>query len=268
MDIPMWLQAALLGMVEGLTEFLPVSSTGHLILVGDLLGFGGPEGKVFEVVIQLGAILAVCVLYFRRLLGVALGLPTDPAARRFAVAVLLGFLPACVLGLILHDFIKQVLFSPWIVCVTLVLGGLAILLIERVKPTPRWFAVERLPYGTTLGIGFCQALAMVPGVSRSGATIMGALMLGVDRKTATEYSFFLAIPTMLGATVLDLYKARGDLTQDGLGLIAIGFVTAFIVAMLVVNALVAYVQRHGFAPFAWYRIAVGIAMAGLLSMRA
>ncbi len=267
MDIPLWLQAALLGMVEGLTEFLPVSSTGHLILVGDLLGFAGPEGAVFEVVIQLGAIVAVCVLYFRRLLGVALRLPTDPAARRFVAAVLLGFLPAAVLGLVLHDFIKTVLFSPWVVCVTLILGGLAILLIERIKPRPRWFEVERMPYGTTLAVGFCQALAMIPGVSRSGATIMGGLMLGVDRKTATEYSFFLAIPTMLGATVLDLYKARGDLTQDGLGLIVIGFVTAFVVAMLVIEALVAYVQRHGFVPFAWYRIAVGLVMGGLLLAR-
>ncbi|CAH2600826.1 Undecaprenyl-diphosphatase 2 [Rhodovastum atsumiense] len=266
MDTSYWLQAALLGLVEGLTEFLPVSSTGHLILFGDLIGFDVPQSDVFEVVIQLGAILAVCVLYARRLWNAVIGLPTDPAARRFALTILLGFLPAAVLGLMFHKVIKTVLFSPWVVSVSLIVGGFAILLIERIKPRPRYAEVEDMPLGTALGIGFCQALAMIPGVSRSGATIMGALMFGVNRPTAAEYSFFLAIPTMLAASVLDLYKAREGLTTDSLGLIAVGFVVAFLSAIVVVRALVAYVQRHGFAPFAYYRIVIGAVMLGLLSL--
>lgn len=266
MPLHTWLEAGLLGLLEGLTEFIPVSSTGHLILLSRLVGFEGPPGFVFEVAIQLGAILAVCVLYARRLLGVLFGLPTDPAARRFAAVVLLAFLPAAVIGAALHDFIKSVLFSPWVVAVSLILGGLAILLIERLRPAPRSFSVQQMPYGLALGIGLCQCLAMIPGVSRSGATIMGALLLGADRRSATEFSFFLAIPTMLGATVYDLYKNRHALTPEGGALIAFGFVIAFLAALVVVRALVDYVARHGFGAFAYYRVALGaIALGALLA---
>lgn len=267
MDIPTTLEAGFLGLVEGVTEFLPVSSTGHLILVGDLLGFDGPAGGVFEVAIQLGAILAVCVLYARRLFGALVGVPTDPAARHFVAVILLAFLPAAVLGATFHKVIKTVLFSPWIVCVSFIVGGIAILIIEWIKPEPRWRGVERIPYATAIGVGFCQALAMIPGVSRSGATIMGALMFGVERKTAAEFSFFLAIPTMFGATVFDVYKNRATLNTDGMELIAIGFVVAFLSAIVVVKALIAYIQRHGFQPFAYYRIVVGAAGLALLALR-
>jgi undecaprenyl-diphosphatase len=234
-----WISAIILGAIEGFTEFLPISSTGHLILAGDLLGFQDNTGKVFEVVIQLGAILAVVVFSFGRLWQVLVGLPSDPAARRFAAAVILAFLPAAVLGAIFHDFIKSVLFSPWVVCVSLVVGGIAILLIERMAPRPRYRSVDSIPMRTALGIGFCQALAMIPGVSRAGATI-------------------------LGATVLDLYKARHDLTSEGLGLIAIGFVTAFVVAIPVVKGLIDFVGRYGLTPFAWYRIVFGLGFAAWL----
>jgi undecaprenyl-diphosphatase len=253
------ISALVLGAIEGFTEFLPISSTGHLILAGDLLGFQDDAGKVFEVVIQLGAILAVVVFSFGRLWRVLVGLPSDPAARRFALAVILAFLPAAVLGAIFHDFIKNVLFSPWVVVTTLVLGGVAILPIERMSPRPRYKSIESIPMKTALGIGFCQAVAMIPGVSRAGATILGGELLGVDRRIATEFSFYLAIPTMLGATVLDLYKARHDLTSDGLGLIAIGFVNAFVVAIPVVKGLIGFVGRYGLTPFAWYRILFGLA---------
>ncbi len=251
------LQALLLGVLEGLTEFIPVSSTGHLILMIELLGFQGPPGQVFEVVIQLGAVLAVCVLYFRRLWKVVAGLVEDPGAQHFAIAVVLAFLPAAALGALLHGFIKQVLFSPIVVCVALILGGIAILLVERLLPPPRFTAVERFPAPLALKIGFFQCLALIPGVSRSGATILGALWLGVDRRTAAEFSFFVAIPTMFGATVYDLYKNWGSLDTDGGLLIAIGFVAAFLSAMLVVGTVLGFIARYGFAPFAWYRIALG-----------
>ncbi len=264
------LSAAVLGLVEGLTEFLPVSSTGHLILLVDLIGFQGPPGHVFEVVIQLGAIMAVCVVYFRRLAGVVFGLPVDRGARQFAVAVVLAFLPAAVIGVALHGVIKSVLFDPTVVSVALIVGGVAILAIERwVRPVPRVFAVEAIRPRTALAIGLFQCLAMVPGVSRAGATIIGSLLIGLERRVAAEFSFFLAIPTMLGASVYDLYKNR-----DALGLvdgafvggwvIAVGFAVAFVVAALVVQTLIAFISRHGFTPFGWYRIALGGAMLTLL----
>jgi len=181
--------------------------------------------------------------------------------------VIIAFLPAAVLGAVFHKFIKEVLFSPWVVVTTLVLGGIAILAIERLAPKPRIGAIEALPLGTALGIGFCQALAMIPGVSRAGATILGAEMLGVDRRVATEFSFYLAIPTMLGATVFDLWKGRAELTTNGIGLIAIGFVTAFVVAIPVVRGLIGFVGRHGLTPFAWYRIVVGLGWAVWLFVR-
>lgn len=262
-----WLQVALLGLIEGLTEFLPVSSTGHLILAEEVLGFAGPPGRVFDIAIQLGAILAICVAYFPKLWGVATTAPSDPASRRFIAAVLLAFLPAAGIGVLAHGFIKSVLFSPWVVAISLVVGGIAILIIERLRPAPRYETVERIPLPTALGIGFIQCLAMIPGVSRSGATIMGALLLGVERKTAAEFSFFLAIPTMFGATAYDLYKNRATLSLDGGAIIAVGFIVAFLVALPIVRGLVAFVGRHGFAPFAWYRIALGLVTLAALSLR-
>src|SRR5688500_3174914 len=196
-DLTTFLQAVILGVVGGVTEFIPVSSTGHLILAGHLIGFEGAVAGTFEVVIQLGAILAVCVLYFERLLRVVVRLPYDPAARRFVLALLTAFLPSVVLGALLHDVIKEVLFSPWVVVVSLVLGGIVILAIEAASPEPRQHSAEAMPVPLALKIGFCQVISMVPGVSRSGATILGAVLLGVDRKAAAEFSFFLAIPPML-----------------------------------------------------------------------
>jgi undecaprenyl-diphosphatase len=245
-----------------------VSSTGHLILLVDLLGFQGPPGKVFEIVVQMGAILAVCLLYFRKLLSVLIGLPSDPGARRFAVAVVAAFLPAALIGVVLHGFIKAVLFSPWVVSVSLIVGGVVILVVEAYlarRPTlARVHSVDDFSPWLALWIGCAQVLAMIPGVSRSGATIISALLMGVDRKSAAEFSFFLAIPTMLGATVYDVYKNRGTLDGTGGGVIAVGFGVAFLSALLVVRALVAFVQRHGFGAFGWYRIAIGTVMLAFL----
>lgn len=267
MDLITYLTAAFMGLVEGLTEFLPVSSTGHLILFDDLLGIDGPESKLFDIVIQLGAILAVCAVYFGRLWRVLVGLPSDPAARRFAVAVIVAFLPAAVIGVFAHSFIKSVLFSPWVVSASLIVGGLAILAIEAKHRQGTVTEVEDFSPLLALKIGFCQVLAMVPGVSRSGATILGALLLGVERRAAAEFSFFLAIPTMLGAATYDLYKSRNDLTLDGVTLIAIGFVAAFLSALVVVRMFVGFVSRRGFAPFGWYRIVVGTIMLMILMSR-
>ena len=258
------LGAIVLGLVEGLTEFIPVSSTGHLILLGDLIGFQGPPGRVFEVAIQFGAILAICWVYRAKLFGTLLGLASEPADRRFAINVLVAFLPALVLGFTLHSFIKNALFNPWVVSVALIVGGVAILWIERNLPLPRVHEIDQIGPMMALKIGACQVVAMIPGVSRSGATIMGALLLGVDRKAATEFSFFLAIPTMLGATVYDLYKNRALLGAEDFNVIAVGFAAAFVAALLVVRTVVGFVARHGFAPFAWYRIALGTVALGLL----
>jgi undecaprenyl-diphosphatase len=263
-----WALAALLGAIEGITEFLPVSSTGHLILLVDLLGFGGPPGRVFEIAIQLGAIVAVCWAYRARLLAAAAGLPRDPAARRFAAAVALAFLPAAAVGALAHGIIKGILFSPWVVSVALIAGGVAILMVERARPQPRVQEAEAIELRTALGIGAFQVLAMVPGVSRSGATIIGALLLRVDRPAAAEFSFFLGIPTVLGATAFDLYRNRAALDTEGVALIAVGFAAAFATALVVVRGLVAFVGRHGFAPFAWYRIALGAAMLAVLAIGA
>jgi undecaprenyl-diphosphatase len=266
METSLWLKAVLLGVLEGLTEFIPVSSTGHLILLQTAIGFEGPPGHVFEVAIQLGAILAVVVVYFQRLFAVLLGLPRDPGARHFVFAILLAFLPAAIVGALAHGFIKSVLFSPWVVATSLIVGGIAILLIERARPVATIHAVEQLPLRRALAIGAVQCLAMIPGVSRSGATIMGALLMGVDRRTAAEFSFFLAIPTMFGAVVYDLYKNRHHLDLDAGLVIGVGFAAAFLAALLVVRILVAVVARHGFAPFAWYRIALGTFVLALLAL--
>jgi undecaprenyl-diphosphatase len=256
--------AILLGIVEGLTEFLPVSSTGHLIFADTLLGIAGPESKLFDIVIQLGAILAVCWVYRERLFAAVSGLAGDPDAQRFIGNIVFGFVPAAVAGVVFYRIIKEYLFSPWVVAVSLVIGGLLILVIERLRPRPKITRVENMPLRTALLVGCCQVLAMIPGVSRAGATIMGGLVLRVDRPAATEFSFFLAIPTMLGATVFDLYKNRAILSSHGAALIAVGFVAAFISAMFVVRWLVDFVSRHGFGPFAWYRIVIGtLALIGL-----
>lgn len=267
MDLLTIASAALLGLIEGLTEFIPVSSTGHLILTVDLIGFRGPPGAVFEIAIQLGAILAVCFAYKERLIGVAQGMFADSKAQRFVVNIVLAFLPAAVLGLAFHSFIKSVLFSPWVVSVTLILGGFAIILIERNLRAPVTQSVDDVTPLLAIKIGFCQALAMIPGVSRSGATIMGGLLLGVERKAATEFSFFLAIPTMFAATVYDLYKNRDSLDPSGLGIIAIGFVVAFLAALVVVKSVIAFISKHGFVPFAYYRIAIGSIMLAILLLR-
>jgi len=259
-DFQLLAQAALLGLIEGVTEFLPVSSTGHLILAGYFVGFPEPLGKTFEVVIQLGAILAIVVLYWHKLWRALVGLASSEKERRFALSVLIAFLPAAVIGAVLHDFIKQVLFSPWVVAASLVVGGVAIMLIEAMTLSSRHHEADRLPLGTSFGIGLCQCIAMIPGVSRSGATILGAMCLGVDRRAAAEFSFFLAIPTMLGATVLDLYKGHAALGVEEYQIIAVGFVVAFLSAVVVVRAFVAFLQNHTFRVFGWYRILAGLAM--------
>jgi undecaprenyl-diphosphatase len=259
--------ALLLGVIEGLTEFLPVSSTGHLILAVDLMGFRGHPGQVFEVVIQLGAIGAVCWEYFGRFARAAAGFRHDPEQFRFLRNILVAFLPTVVIGAFAYGFIKAYLFDPWVVVAALVLGGVAILVIERNLPQPRHDAVEQMPARTALAIGLCQVVSMIPGVSRAGATIMGGLLLGLDRRSATEFSFFLAVPTMLAASALDLYKNWTALDGDNLLVIAIGFAAAFVSALIVVRWLIRFVSHHDFVPFAWYRIALGVVMGAFLLLR-
>lgn len=261
------LTIVLLGILEGLTEFLPVSSTGHLILAGELLGFTGEGSVAFKIAIQLGAIGAVVVAYWRRFWDVGTGLlKRDAGAWAFARNITLGFAPALAIGVVAYDAIRAAIQTPEVVAVMLIVGGVAILLIERMVKRVRFESVEGVPTRTALGIGAVQCLAMVPGVSRSGATIMGSLLMGVERKTAAEFSFFLAVPTMLAATTYSLWKDRDLLTSDDFGAIAIGFVTAFIVALFVVRGFVKIVGRYGFAPFAWYRIVIGtVALAWLLT---
>jgi undecaprenyl-diphosphatase len=258
MDATALLQAFLLGLLEGLTEFLPVSSTGHLILAAELIGFTGEGSVAFKIAIQLGAILAVLVAYRQRFAGILLGLTRrEPSAIAFTRNILLGFVPALLVGVVAYSAIRALLESPATVAVALILGGVAILVIERLVPPRGLGSVETMPWKTALGVGVVQCLAMIPGVSRSGATIMGGLLMGLDRKTAAEFSFFLAVPTMAAATVYSLYKERDLLSFDDLGLIAVGFVTAFVTALMVVKWLVGFVARRGFAPFAWYRIGLG-----------
>ncbi len=267
MDLTRALQALLLGVVEGATEFIPVSSTGHLILLVDLLGFAGPPGRSFEIVIQMGAILAVIAIYFRKLVGLAVGLFTDHAARGYVRNLILAFLPAMVLGATLYGPITRLLFDPWVVSVALILGGVAIILIERYRGEATVLRVEAIAPRTAFAIGLFQALAMIPGTSRSGATIIGALLVGVARPAAAEFSFVLAIPTMTAATVFALYKEWSLLDWQGGGLIAIGFASAFVVALVVVKAVLAVIGRIGFAPFGWYRIALGAVMLAVLASR-
>ena len=254
-----WLAAIILGLVEGLTEFIPVSSTGHLLITKEMLGLTDPKWDTLIVLIQLGAILAVVALYFQRLWKVLLGLfSRDPSARRFALSVLIAFLPSAVVGLLAHDFIKTVLFDVRIVFVTLILGGIALLIIERRAPTPREDDAMRFSFKTAGLIGLFQCLAIIPGMSRSGATIVGGLLAGADKRSAAEFSFFLAIPTMVGAFALDFWESREMLNSDFMGTIAIAFVVSFLSGLFVVRTMLDFVTRHGFAPFAWWRIAVGV----------
>jgi undecaprenyl-diphosphatase len=266
------LTAILLGIVEGLTEFLPVSSTGHLMLATELFGYDAKQWALFNILIQPGAILAVVVLYWRTFWHAGLGvLKLEPQGLRFARNILIAFIPAAILGVLLKDQINLLLETPQVVGWTLLLGGVAILAIERLVKIGDDVPVADLPMGRVLGVGLAQCLAMIPGVSRSGATIMGALGMGVGRKTAAEFSFFLAVPTLLGASVLEIFEKRDELTGGampvGWGDIAIGFVVSFVVAMAVIKAFVAYVSRHGFAPFAWYRIVVGVIAIAWLALR-
>ena len=261
--MPAILVAIILGIVEGVTEFLPVSSTGHLMLATALLGEDPDKWAAFNVVIQLGAILAIVVLYWRTFWAVLVGLfERNAMSWRFLRNVVIAFLPAGVIGFLLIKQIDRLLGDPLIVPVTLILGGIAILVIERlVKRTPI-VGVAEMPTKTAVGIGFAQCVSMIPGVSRSAATIMGALSLGVERRTAAEFSFFLAVPTMLGATTLEFVKHRHEIVSGagvGLAPVAVGFVVSFVVAIVVVRAFVHYVSKHNFAPFAWYRIVVGAA---------
>lgn len=250
--------SALLGLIEGLTEFIPVSSTGHLLLVGHFLDFHSP-GRAFEVLIQLGAILAILGVYARRLWVLFTSAPHDPRARRFILAVLLAFLPAVVIGVMAHGFIKNVLFeTPMVVAVSLIVGGVILLFADRLAVNPKYHRAEDFPLPMAIAIGFIQCLAMIPGVSRSGSTIVGALALGADKRSAAEFSFFLSMPTMAGAFAYDLYKNR-DVLDVAAGLnILVGFVCAFLAAVVVVRGLLDYVSRHGYALFAWWRIVVGV----------
>ena len=257
--------AILLGLIEGLTEFLPVSSTGHLLLVQHFLGIDDPK-KVFAILIQLGAILAILTVYAAKLLRILIDLPGDARTRRFVLAILLAFLPAAVLGATLHKYIKGMLEFPLIVCVSLIVGGVILLIVDRTKFEPRYHDIMDLPPLLALKIGACQCLAMIPGVSRSGATIVGAMLMGTDKRTAAEFSFFLAMPTMAGAFAYDLFKNYKDLDTSAIQAIAIGFTVAFVTGVIVVRYLLDFVSRRGFAPFAWWRILVGGAGLGALAV--
>lgn len=259
------IRAIILGIVEGVTEFLPVSSTGHLLLAERFFDLGeGPFWKSFAILIQLGAILAIVALYFGKLWHIALGMFSDPAARRFVIGVLVAFLPAAVLGAALGSYIKFYLFNPWVVCFSLIVGGAILLWVDQLDLEPVDHDATTFSLPMYFKIGCAQCLAMIPGVSRSGATIVGAMLLGADKRAAAEFSFFLAIPTMVGAFVYDLYKSRGEMTMDHGYLIAIGFVVSFITAIIVVKAFLTYVTRHGFVLFAWWRVIVGT--VGLLAL--
>jgi undecaprenyl-diphosphatase len=261
-----YLKAAILGFIEGLTEFIPVSSTGHILLMQHFFGLGDDEfGKTFAVLIQLGAILAILSVYAWKLIDIARRLPTDPGARRFVIGVLIAFLPAAILGALFHSFIKGVLFNPFLVCCTLIAGGLVLLVIDEIELEETYADATAFTLPMYLKIGLFQCLAMVPGVSRSGATIAGAMLMGSTKRAAAEFSFFLAMPTMAGAFAYDLLKNYKTLTVDNVVLIAIGFACAFVSGLIVVRKLLDIVSNYGFTPFAWWRILVGSAgLAGLM----
>lgn len=266
--MPDWLIAIVLGIVEGLTEFIPVSSTGHLLLTQtalEALGLMKGNWDAFTVMIQLGAVLAVMVLYFQRLWMVALRLPSDPRARRFVVSVLVAFMPAAALGFAFHHMIEGFFSNPRLICVTLIIGGVILAVVDRWHPAPRHTDAMRYPLLTSLGIGVFQCLSLVPGVSRSGSTIIGATLLGCDRRSSAEFSFFLAMPIMVGAFALDAWKHRHDITGGQEELIAIGFVVSFLAGAVVVRTMLDYVSKRGFTFFAVWRIAVGCAGLALLT---
>ena len=274
MDLALFLKAIVMGVVEGLTEFLPISSTGHLILAGDLLGFSDEKAKVFEIVIQTGAMLAVVWEFRSRFLGVLAGLASDRAAQRFALNLLIAFTPAAVLGLAFSKLIKAYLFHPVPVALAFIVGGVIILWVERsLRPRVRVERVDDMTWLDALKVGFAQALALIPGTSRSGATIIGGMLFGLSRRAATEFSFFLAVPTLVAAGAYDFWKNRALFNASDVGLFAVGSVTAFVSAFLCVRWLLRYIATHDFTPFAWYRIAFGIAVlltayAGLVNWSA
>ena len=258
MDLLILLKAFILGIVEGLTEFLPVSSTGHLIIVGDLLNFNDEVGKVFEIVIQLGAILAVCWEYRKKIGAVAGGLTNNPLARRFTLNLFIGFLPAAILGLLFIKSIKAHLFNPFSVAIAFIVGALVIFWVEKKSFTPRIAHVDDMTWHDALKVGLAQCFALIPGTSRSGATIMGGMIFGLSRQAATEFSFFLAIPIMFAATFYDVFKHWNLLHAHDLPVFAVGFATAFVSAFIAVKALLKYIAHHNFIAFAWYRIVFGI----------
>lgn len=265
MEIVLFVKAALMGIVEGLTEFLPISSTGHLILAGSLLDFarstGEQKAQVFEIAIQTGAIFAVILVYMQRIKDTITGLGSDPKAQRFALNVIIGFLPAVVMGLLVGKVVKEHLFNAPVVATTFILGGIIILIAERFaarRPQQRVETVDDMTPLDALKVGVIQCLALVPGTSRSGATIIGGMLMGMSRKSATDFSFFLGIPTLVGAGAYSLYKERALLSTDDLPLFSVGLVFAFVSAWVCVRWLIRYVSSHNFVPFAWYRIAFGI----------
>src|ERR1700738_5069113 len=253
-----WLRAVILGIVEGITEFLPVSSTGHMLLVKRFFGLGeGSFWDSFVVLIQLGAILAIVVIYFAKLWRIALGMFSNPDDRRFVIGVLVAFLPAVIIGLIAGKYIKEVLFNPWVVCFSRIVGGAILLWVDQLDHKPHEHDATRFPLLTYLWIGFAQWLAMISRLCRPGAIIVAAMLLGADKRAAAEFSFFLAIPTMVGAFAYDFYKNRAEMTTDHLGIIAIVFVVSFVTAIIGVKTFLSYVTRHGFKLFAWWRVIVG-----------
>jgi len=258
MSLELFLKAVVLGLVEGATEFIPVSSTGHLIIASGWLGLVGETAKTFQIFIQLGAILAIVWLYRVRLTRAVLDTRSDPASRRFFLNLAIAFLPAAAVGFLYHDWIKERLFSVPVVSAALVAGGVAILLIERWQPRERVTEVGDLPTSTAFGVGLAQVLSLIPGTSRSGATILGGYALGLSRRAATEFSFFLAIPVMFAATLYDLLKSAGTLSRADVPFFTVGFVVSFLAALVVVRGFLAYVSRHSFTVFAWYRIVFGL----------
>jgi undecaprenyl-diphosphatase len=260
-----FIRAIILGVVEGLTEFVPVSSTGHLLLVQQFFGFGDEDfGKSFAVLIQFGAILALLSIYAARLWQLFLGVFNDPQARRFVIGVLVAFLPAAVIGAIAYKFIKEVLFNPWVVCVSLIVGGLILWWVDRLELKPRHHEAMRFTLPMYFVIGLAQCVSMIPGVSRAGATIVSAMLLGADRRAAAEFSFWLAMPTMAGAFAFDLYKEHAQMSHGNVALVAVGFIVSFICAWFVVKTFLGYVSRHGFSLFVGWRLAVGV--AGLIAL--
>jgi undecaprenyl-diphosphatase len=259
------IKAVLLGIVEGLTEFIPVSSTGHLLLMEHFFGFDdGAFGKSFAILIQLGAILALLSIYFTRLWSIATGMFSDPDKRRFVIGVLVAFLPAAVIGALGGSYIKAYLFNVWIVCTMFILGGFVLMWVDSMDLRPRYHDATKFSLPMYLGIGFAQCLAMVPGVSRSGATIVAAMLFGADRRASAEFSFYLAMPTMVGAFAYEFYKSRAEMSGGNTMLIAVGFAVSFVCGWIVVKTLLNYVSRHSFALFAWWRIIVGA--AGLIAL--